>query len=207
MRRVCLKHKGAERFIAPIALEITLSADNRAIRSRNVSFSRKILLTITSRTTSMSFTTKLISATSQEYEQVHCKLFEVCEVSRYFENLYSPRLECGFIKVETEANVVFISVRSNGFSLCGLDHSFISRTKLCTQHPTVRQVAGIAVSMSHSSESEQALWKKLIDLGIFDDFYPLRLNACFRYLDVEKTQSFSLKVHCALHSQTNFVLI
>lgn len=48
--------------------------------------------------------------------------------------------------------------------------------------------------MSFSSESEHALWKRLIDMGIFDDFYPLRLNACFRYLDVEKTQSFSLKV-------------
>jgi hypothetical protein len=48
--------------------------------------------------------------------------------------------------------------------------------------------------MSHSGEPEYALWKKLIDLGIFDDNYPLRLNACFRYLDVEKTQSFSLKV-------------
>lgn len=50
------------------------------------------------------------------------------------------------------------------------------------------------VKMSFSSESEHALWKRLIDMGIFDDFYPLRLNACFRYLDVEKTQSFSLKV-------------
>lgn len=40
----------------------------------------------------------------------------------------------------------------------------------------------------------ESIWKKLIDLGIFDDFYPQRLNACFRYLDVEKAQSFSLKV-------------
>jgi hypothetical protein len=48
--------------------------------------------------------------------------------------------------------------------------------------------------MSHLSDNESAQWKKLIEIGIFDDFYPQRLSACFRYLDVDKTQCFSLKV-------------
>ena len=48
--------------------------------------------------------------------------------------------------------------------------------------------------MTQPFDTESASWKKLIDLGIFDEFYPQRLNACFRYLDVDKIQSFSLKV-------------
>jgi hypothetical protein len=51
-------------------------------------------------------------------------------------------------------------------------------------------------------ENEPAVWKKLIELGVFDEFYPQRLNACFRYLDVEKAQCFSLKVRAAhMHTQ------
>lgn len=48
--------------------------------------------------------------------------------------------------------------------------------------------------MSHLGENETAMWKRLIELGTFDEFYPQRLNACFRYLDVDKAQCFSLKV-------------
>jgi hypothetical protein len=54
--------------------------------------------------------------------------------------------------------------------------------------------------MVSTFENEPAIWKKLIELGIFDEFYPQRLNACFRYLDVEKAQSFSLKVRTLIGS-------
>jgi hypothetical protein len=56
--------------------------------------------------------------------------------------------------------------------------------------------------MVSTFENEPAVWKKLIELGVFDEFYPQRLNACFRYLDVEKTQSFTLKV--SAHFDTQF---
>lgn len=39
------------------------------------------------------------------------------------------------------------------------------------------------------------MWQRLIELGVFDDFYPQRLHAAFKYLDSSDTDSFTLKVH------------
>lgn len=36
-------------------------------------------------------------------------------------------------------------------------------------------------------------WGKLIGQNIFDDYYPHRINACFRYLDEDEQGVFSLK--------------
>lgn len=48
---------------------------------------------------------------------------------------------------------------------------------------------------SSSNQSHHAMWKKLIDMGLFDESYAQRVNASFQYLcpDAE-SNSFSLKV-------------
>lgn len=42
-------------------------------------------------------------------------------------------------------------------------------------------------------QSSSSRYRRLIDSGIYDDFFPLRANACFHILDKNNNGSFSLR--------------
>lgn len=48
-------------------------------------------------------------------------------------------------------------------------------------------------------KNEDELWKKLIELSLFDEFFPQKINAAFKYLDTQSNNTFSVRVnHIAL---------